>query len=273
MTQNKLKLYTLITGGSEGIGKALAAECASRKMNLILAALPDTHLKETAQALRSEYRVDVIPIGIDLTEMEAPKKIWTFCRDKNLTVNILINNAGVAGSTFFEMASPDYIDLRIQLNIRALVMLTRLFLPELKKLERAYILNVSSMSAFYPIPFKSIYSASKAFVLNFSKAVREELKGSTVSVSILCPSGVRTNVQSFSRIDSHGAFGKLSQVPADAIAHFSLKKLLKGKKLIIPGHFNRLLYFLGRLLPERIKIRLLSQEFRKELITGKEKQL
>lgn len=273
MAQNNLRLFTLITGGSEGIGKAMAFECASRKMNIIIAAFPDNHLEETARLIKSEFNVDVITFGIDLTAPDAPRKIWMFCRENHLIVNILINNAGITGSTVFEEASPAYIDLRIQLNIRTLVMLSRFFIPDLKRLENAYILNVSSMSAFYPVPFKSIYSASKAFVLNFSKAVREELKDSCVSISILCPSGVKTNVQSFSRIESHGIFGKLTQIPADKIAQLSLDRMLKRKKLIIPGWFNRLLYILGRVLPEGIKLSLLSHEFKKELTAGRgEKQ-
>jgi hypothetical protein len=270
MADNFQKTYTLITGGSEGIGKAFAIECAARSMNLIIVALPDSHLDKISALIQAQYNVDVITLGIDLTEPDAPQKIWTFCREKRLMVNILINNAGITGSTVFEEASPAYIDLRIQLNIRALVLLTRFFLPDLKKLERACILNVSSMSAFYPIPYKSIYSASKAFVLNFSKAVREELRNSRVFVSTLCPSGVRTNVQSFSRIDSHGSFGKLTQVPAEKIARISMTKMLRGKKLIIPGRFNRILYILGRIMPESLKLRVLSREFKKELTAGQE---
>ena len=266
------KFYTLITGGSEGIGKALAMECASRKMNLIIAALDDPHLAETAAMIKSKYGAEVIPLAVDLTETDGPQKVWRFCRDNRITVNTLINNAGITGSTIFEAAPPSYIDQRIQLNIRALVLLCRLFIPDLKKLEKAYILNVSSMSAFYPIPFKSVYSASKAFVLNFSKAVREELKGSGVTLSILCPSGVRTNLQSHSRINSHGVFGKLTQIPAVRIAKLSLDNMLRGKRLIIPGSFNRFLYILGRIMPERIKLKLLYSEFKKEL-TAEEKEL
>jgi len=263
-------LYALITGGSQGIGKAMAWECASRGMNLIIAALPDNHLEKTAELIRSSFPVKIQILGIDLTEPDSPQRLYHFCRNENLSVNMLINNAGITGSTVFEKASPDYIDLRLHLNIRALVLLTRFFIPDMKKMDAAHILNVGSMSAFYPIPFKSLYSASKTFVLSFTKSLREELKESSISVSIVCPSGVRTNPQSFSRIDSHGTFGKLTQIPAEKIAQLSISGVMRGKRLIIPGRFNRFLYVLGKIIPEQAKLRLLYREFKKELAAGKQ---
>jgi short-subunit dehydrogenase len=265
MADKKSKEYALITGGSGGLGKALAEECAQRGMNLIIVALPDLNLKSTAEYLEKKYRVHVWHMGINLDERDAPKKIHTFCQQKGLNVKVLINNAGLTGCTAFEDSSLFYSDLRIQLNVRALVLLTRLFIPSMKKQDSAFILNVCSLAAFYAIPFKSVYSASKAFVLNFSKAIREELKDSSIKVSVLCPGGIKTNIHSNQRIATHGAKGHLFLITAKKIAAISIDKLLKGKKIIIPGITNRFLLFWSQFLPEKVKQDILYREFKKEL--------
>ncbi|MBD3414494.1 MAG: SDR family NAD(P)-dependent oxidoreductase [Candidatus Aminicenantes bacterium] len=265
MTRHKKKTCTLITGASSGLGKCFAEECAKRGMNLILVALPDHNLAHTTEYIQNKYQVSVVPMGIDLSEKQAPEKIYSVCQQKGLIVNALINNAGLTGCISFEDSPLLYSDLRIQLNMRALVLLCRVFIPSMKKLESAYILNVCSLAAFFAIPFKSVYSASKAFVLNFSKALREELKDSSVQVSILCPSGIKTNTHSNQRISTHGAKGNLFLITPEKIAETGIKNMLRGKKIIVPGFSNRLLLFLNRILPEKIKQNLLYNEFKKEL--------
>jgi hypothetical protein len=265
MTNKNIETYTLITGGSSGLGRAFAEECAERGMNLILVALPDENLSHTSEYIKEKYKVKVWTYGINLSERDAPEKIYTFCEHHGLTVNMLINNAGVTGCTVFEKSSIEYNELRIQLNIRALILITRLFLPSMRKLDSAYILNVCSLAAFYAIPFKSVYSASKAFVLTFSKALREELRESPIKISVLCPSGIRTNVLSNARISTHGSKGRIFLVFPKKIAEISIKKLLKGNKIIIPGFMNKLILLLGKIIPEKIKQELLYREFQKEL--------
>ena len=127
--------YTLITGGSGGLGKALAEECAGRGMNLILAALPDKELARTSEYIKNKYKVKVWIYGVDLVQRDAPEKIHAFCEHNGLTVNMLINNAGASGHAVFEKSSIAYNELRIHLNLRALVLLTRLFIPSMKKLD------------------------------------------------------------------------------------------------------------------------------------------
>jgi len=265
MTNKYNETYALITGASGGLGKAFSEECAKRGMNLIIVALPDENLKNTAEYIKKKYPVKILTLGINLAEQEAPEKIYEFCQKNKLAVNMLINNAGATGCAEFEKSSLDYIELRLQLNIRAVVLITRLFIPSMKKLDKAYILNVASLSAFYAVPFKSVYSASKSFVLNFSKSLREELRDSSIKISILCPNGIKTNIDSSSRIAAHGAKGKIFLVSAEKIAEISIKKLLKGKKLIIPGIMNKLLLLLGKIIPEKLKLNMLYHEFKKEL--------
>lgn len=259
--------YALVTGGSEGLGKAFAEECAKRGMNLMIAALPDPSLEEAAEYLRNTYKCDVLTLGVDLTAPDAPVKVFKWCCDQGLSVRLLINNAGLAGSSVFDQSPLEYIDRRIQLNIRALVMLTRLFITPMKLMDSAYILNVGSLGGYFAIPFKSLYSATKAFVLVFTEALREELKTTNISVGQVCPNGVRTNAGTFARIDSHGFFGRVTQVPAEKIARQSLHKLFKGKGHIIPGFINKVLFYMGKVVPAVLQRKILYQEFRKELTT------
>ncbi|MBN1182492.1 MAG: SDR family NAD(P)-dependent oxidoreductase [Bacteroidales bacterium] len=257
--------YTLVTGSSMGIGKALANECAARGMNLLLVALPNQNLGVTTAELAKNYNIKTDFLEIDLTQPDSPQKIYNWCKKNNRTVNILINNAGAGGTTRFDESTPEYSDLRIQLNIRALVLLCRLFIPEMKNLTKAHILNVGSMSAFYPIAFKSVYCASKAFVLRFTLAVNEELRGSSVKMSVVNPNGVQSNEGTGSRIKAHGLKGKLTMVPIDKLAQITIKRMMKGKVVILPGKIDRFLVFLGNIVPTGLKVKMLAKEFRKEI--------
>jgi len=141
--------YTLITGASSGIGKAIAYECAKRGMNLILVSLPGQRLEAVAQDLGMQYKIKTRYFETDLTQPDSPIQLFSKTQSAGLDVNILINNAGVAGASYFDESSIEYIDERIMLNIRALVVLTRLYLPVLCKHKTSHILNVSSLAAFF----------------------------------------------------------------------------------------------------------------------------
>jgi len=260
------KFFTLITGGSMGIGRALAYECAARKMNLLLVSLPEPELESTAEAIRQKFNVVVHTLRTDLTESGAPQQVYDWCRDNGWKVNILINNAGRAGTAVFENSSFEYNDIRIQLNIRALVSLIYLFLKDLKTYDRSYILNVGSFSAFYSIPYKSVYCASKAFVLRFSRALNAELINSPVSVSVVCPNGVRTNPDTFKRISTHGMLTQSVILSAEEVARIAIKDMFRNKVVIIPGFLNKVLLVLSKVVPPGIAERRIAKIFRKELI-------
>jgi short-subunit dehydrogenase len=259
------KYFTLITGGSSGIGRSLAMECAKRGMNIILAALPGPELGNTAGEIKSKYETDIRYFAIDLTRSDAPRELLNFCVENNLKVNFLINNAGIAGASSFEDSSPDYSDQRIMLNIRALAMMTRYFLPMIKECPDGKILNVGSLSGYFPVPYKCVYSASKAFVLSFSKSLDKELEGSGVRVFVLCPNGVESNSISAGRIKTHGFWGKITKISSDKLAVIALDSVEKGKKVIVPLLVNRLFLHTRKILPERLLMSLLEKEFRNEV--------
>jgi len=263
--ENKLEKYTLITGASSGIGKAMAYECARRKMNLLLIALPETGLVSVCDDIIENHHVGVNYLEINLCEQTGPQKVFDWCEKNGYQVDFLINNAGKAGTAVFVSSDPEYVDERIMLNVRALALLCRLFLPKLMTFSRAYILNVGSLSAFFPVPFKSVYAASKVFVVQFSKAIRAELKNTGVTVSVVCPNGVRTNSGTNYRIDSHGWAGRVTEMSAEKVAAISIAAALKGKKVIIPGGINRLLLCIQKIIPSGLQEKILIREFNKEV--------
>jgi len=257
--------YTLITGGSKGIGKAIAMECASRKMNILLVALPDEDLYKTSQEIAQKFEVRSDFFETDLTKTDGPENVYKWCKQEGYLINILVNNAGMAGTTIFENSTLDYSNDRIQLNIRALVLMTRLFIPDLKKSPSSYILNIGSLSAYYAIPYKSVYAASKAFVVSFSTSINDELKETSISVSVVCPNGVETNNGTFNRIKSHGVFGNLTKISPSELANYTITKMFQNKKIIIPKRINRFLLFLEKIIPEDLLQQLLLKEFKKEI--------
>lgn len=256
---------TLITGASSGIGKAMARYCGKKGMNLLLISLPGENLSQVADEIAKECHVFTDYLEIDLTLPDGPLKVHEWTLENGYDVNILINNAGVAGSSVFESSELKYIDDRILLNIRALVLLSRLFLPVLKRHPKSYILNVGSMAGFFSIPFKSMYSSSKAFVVSFSRSLKTELKGSGISISVLCPNGVQTNSKTEVNIKSHGKMGHLTQLNPEQVARKGIDGMLAGKFLIIPGVINYFLLFLRSILPRWLQQRILKSEFLKEV--------
>lgn len=160
-------LYTVITGASKGLGRELAIECAQNNINLILIALPSEDLKSLCEQLMNKFKIKAQYYEVDLTEIDSILNLFNKIKE-NYKINGIINNAGLGGSMPFNTSSIKYLDNMILLNIRALSLLTRLFVPELMEHKKSYILNIASMAAYSPIPYKTVYPASKAYVYYFS---------------------------------------------------------------------------------------------------------
>lgn len=265
MTNNK-EPFTMITGASSGIGRALAVEGAKRGWNLFLCALPGEQLKEFSEYLKERHRIEVKFFEIDLTEMGAPLKVLRGCQEQGLHVDKLINNAGIicAGGSFEKHPSFFY-EKMTRLNVVSVVLLTRLFIPELKKHSNAWILNVSSAAAFLPVPYKAVYGATKAFVYSFTLALREELRGSHVKVSVLCPGSVPTNEDIQKRIAKAGKLTKISILRADRVAQIALNKMENRNGVIIPGGVNKFYIFLCHVLPNFLRLRIMSRVYKRNL--------
>jgi len=258
MVESNGENCTLITGASAGIGRAFALECAKRKMNLALVSLPGTSLPELADDIGKDWGVKVFIKEIDLTEKQAPQEVFDWAINNNLKINILINNAGIGASRSFESESLEDVDYMIHLNIRTVVLLTNLFIPELLKHTKAYILNMSSLCALLPTPYKSIYCSSKAFIYNFSRAIREELRHTGIKVSVILPAAIPTNKEVIERINTGGNLAKASTISADELAQQAMRKLFKEKAVIIPGSVTNIGVVIAKLIPRPIRIRLIA---------------
>ena len=259
---SKDKLFTLITGGSLGIGRALAFECAGKGMNLILVALPGPELAETATKIGERYPVSILTLGIDLTEDDAPEKVYSFIKDQGVKINILINNAGFGTNGLFENSSLDLDFRMIQLNNMAMIGLIHYFIPELKKSSPSHILNMSSMEATLPLPYKSVYTGTKNFIYAYSLALNEELRPDHIRVSVLCPGPVITNEEGLRRYKAQGVKARLIIMMPDQVAKKAISAMLKGKTIIIPGFTPWLITKVINFLPELLKMRILERIFR-----------
>lgn len=256
---------TVITGASQGLGYAFARTCAKLKRDLILVSLPGENLEKTARDLQLEYNIRVIFFETDLTKLDNIKKLSD---DLALyRINMLINNAGMGGTKKFEEASVDYIQNIISLNIQSLVVLTHQLLPLFCKNQQNYILNIASLAAFSPMPYKTVYPASKSFVLSFSRGLSKEVKNLNIHVGVSCPGGFATNVDVAKRINSHKGIIKKSILTPKEIAEISISQLLNKKYVIIPGRINKLSAFFQKLIPVQTQLNLMGNKLQKEIST------
>lgn len=243
--------YTLITGGSKGIGRAIANEMASRGHNLILHSLPGEGLETLCTDLANKYNIKAHCIEVDLTANDGPETLFRTTKEKGLEVNILVNNAGVGIEGPIESYSQQIIDRILLLNIRAVTLLTYYFASELKK-RPSYLLNVSSMGCYAPTAFKSVYLASKSFIYYFTRAIESEFKGTTIRTCLLIPGGVRTNDLTIKRMERLRGMAKASVLNPAEVASLAVKCMFRGRRVVIPGRVTRFLFAVSQVIPEGI---------------------
>jgi short-subunit dehydrogenase len=251
----------MITGASQGLGRAFAEECAGRGMDLVLVALPDTGLQELARILERAYEVRIETVEMDLTDPEGPRKLAVLARSRGFLIDTLVNNAGVGFTSRFSQSNAAQNETTIQLNVSALVRLTQEMLPALRERKRAWVLNVSSLGAFFPMPSMPVYSSTKGFVLSFSTLLRAELRGTNVRVSVLCPNGIRTNRGTRQLIERQGWAGRVTCMYPDEVARAGIRGLLKGAGVIVPGRVNRMLIRMIPLVPRGLYMRVISRRW------------
>lgn len=254
--------YALITGASMGIGRAIAKELSRRNVNTLLVALDTPDLKETQNFIQENYNTKVDSIPVDLTDPSAAQKIYDWCKSNKYNVNILVNNAGFGEGGYFENIPLERYCKMIDLNNKAYISLTHKFLPGMKKLKKSHIMNTSSMEATLPLPYKAVYTGTKNFIYAYSLALNEEVRRFGVKVSILCPAAVLTNESGLERIKSQGRKAKLLVLSADQVAKIGVKNMLNGMLVINPGKMNWWVSTIARIIPTRIKMRILERIFR-----------
>lgn len=257
------KTFAVITGASSGLGKALAYELASLKNNLLLIALPGEGLSTLAQELMN-YGIEVYCYETDLTQRANVEAVALWI-NQNYEVSILINNAGIGGTKKFDEADLDYIYNIIQLNVTSTSLMTKLLLSNLMRQEKAYILNVSSMAAFTPMGYKTVYPASKAFVHHFTRGLYEELKSTNVFVSVVNPGPMKTNQDVSERIQRQGIFARIGLLSPEEVAKRSIKQLFKRDTMIMLGLGNGFNWLMMKIVPIWIRLPLVTRAVKREI--------
>jgi hypothetical protein len=246
----------LITGASSGIGRGFAELFARDGWRPILVARSADGLNSLAEDLKARFAVDAVAIPVDLAQTGSAERLFEEIERRGIAVDALVNNAGFG--TFGNFAELPLEDERqeLQLNVVTLTELTKLFLKPMLLRKRGRILNVASTAAFQPGPLMTVYYASKAYVLSFSEALHEELRGSGVTMTCLCPGATQSGFQDRAKM-SDSTIVKGRRLPdAMSVAQAGYRAMLAGKRLVIPGALNVLTAFLPRVSPRGAVVRI-----------------
>lgn len=251
--QSNQNMYALITGASKGIGKEIAMELAKKKYDLILIARSASQLEEAAKEIRSKYAVKVDFLATDLSAPDVARGVFKWVEQNNYQVSILVNNAGYGLAGDFENYTLEQNRAMMNLNMITVSEMCQVFLPMLKRHSQAYILNIASSTAYQALPQMAIYAATKIFVLNFSRALKFELKNSSVSVTCVSPGATDTNFNDRAAIPAKArkAAEKVVMSPQD-VAKISIDAMFAGKTEVIAGFVNKLGAFLAWIAPKAI---------------------
>ncbi len=243
------KQTVLITGASGGIGLELAKEFARNGHDLVLVARNKQKLDEVSAEIAGQYGVDSRSIAKDLSLPHASDEIYRQLQQDDIDVGILINNAGFgAFGLFSDLEWKTEFEL-LQVNIVALTHLTKMCVKDMVQRRSGKILNVASMAAFLSGPLMAVYYASKAYVLHFSEAIDNELKGTGVSVSVLCPGPTQTGFQKRADMEDSRLVAGRKIMSARRVAEIGYRGLMSGKAIIIPGFGNKLVAQGPRFVP------------------------
>jgi short-subunit dehydrogenase len=259
MASPKQNTTALITGGSTGIGLDLAREFASHKHNLVIVARNADRLDQAAGALEGKYGVKVTAIPSDLSIDGSPQRLFDAIAGEGIQVDYLVNNAGFGlGGEFADTDLDRELDM-IQLNVAAVVHMTKLFMQPMLRRKNGRIMNVASIAGFQPGPLMSVYYASKAFVLSFSEAVAEELRGTGVTMTCLCPGPTETEFAATAGIASTRLFTQMGVKDSAGVAAHGYKAMMKGERVVIPGVTNKMLVQGVRATPRSLVTRIVRK--------------
>ena len=253
----------LVTGASSGIGVELAGRLAARGLGLTLVARTESKLRDLAETLAGTYNVRVEVLPTDLTDAAARAALPALVEELGLAVNVLVNNAGFSTLGPVYRADPERELAMVRTDVEAVVHLCTLFTPGMVERRSGCVLNVASTAAFQPIPGQAGYGASKAFVLSYSHAIREELRPHGVSVTALCPGPVETGFAEAAGIDPEemaSSMPRLFWVPAGEVARTGVEALDDNKAVAIPGLPNKASAAVGWLSPRRILLPLVARQ-------------
>lgn len=239
----------LVTGASSGIGYEISRLLAREGHNLVLVARRRERLEALAERIRSEHACKVTIIALDLAQPGAAETLYHQLKQDNIPVDILVNNAGVGTRGSFLKIPTERSLNEIHLNVLALTHLCKLFSEDMVQRGLGKILNIASVAGFIPGPYMTVYHATKAFVLSFSQGLRQELKGTGVSVTVVCPGPVESEFHQHADTLSVAFLRLTPMMSSTDLAMHALKAMHDRKSVEVPGALNRILTWLPRLLP------------------------
>ncbi len=253
--------YALITGASGGIGYEIAKELARRGFNTVLVSRNREKLIKVKAELEREFGVSAVVVVKDLSEENSAVELFEEVKKRGIDVEILVNNAGFGVYGKFSETNLEKEIAMIKLNVLSLTVLTKLFLKDMIEKGRGKILNVASIAGFQPVPLLAVYSATKSYVVSFTNAVAEEVRGSGVSITCLAPGPTDTSF--FVRAGADESKLTQKMMSPDKVARIGVKAMMKGKRIAVPGFLNRVIVFLSRVGPVSVVVKVARKMVRK----------
>lgn len=249
--------WAIVTGASSGIGKEFAHILAEHGVNLVIAARNENALVSLAEELSKKRKIKVIVFPGDLSQQSVVIDFIKFVEKSKVNPEYLINNAGFGDFGHFTETSWAKEEKMIDLNIKTLTYLTKIYATKMKKMGSGRIVNVASTAAFQPGPMMAIYFATKAYVLHFSEAIAEELVGSGVTITALCPGPTESNFWRSAGKTSGLSFVPGSMPSSRVVAEYGYLAMMKGKRVAVQGFSNQLGAFFVRFFPRQLITRLI----------------
>jgi uncharacterized protein len=244
----------LITGASSGIGLEFAKTMAADNNNLVLVARNEAKLNELAIELKTKYGISVKVIAADLSKMDEVQKVYDTCKSENIQIDYLVNNAGMGDFGFFVERNWDMQEQMIDVNVKSLTKMCRLFIPDMVNRKSGKVLNVASTASFQPGPTMAVYYATKSYVLFFSEAIYNELQGTGVSVTCLCPGPTESGFKEVASLEESNLFKGKKLPTSKKVAEFGYKAMMKNKMTVIHGFMNTLMATSIRFTPRKIAL-------------------
>lgn len=251
--------YVLITGASSGIGKQFAKKFAAKGLDLILVARSEDKLNSVKEEILIESSVDIKVFPCDLSLEDGPKKVHDYTSSNDLKVSCLINNAGFGSFGKFEDTDLARYQQMVNLNDKALVSMSYLYLEDFKKNGMGRIVNTASIASFMPGPYMSVYYASKAFVLSLSLALNEEFKDYNIKVTAICPAPTNTDFWKVAKVEMNNFKAKHLSRNTDELVDGSMKAIEENKPFYVDGWLYKLAAFSTRLLPRNVLAHIAGQ--------------
>lgn len=242
----------VVTGGSSGIGYEIARELSRRGYDLLLVSNQEQQLEACCRRISDEFGTKVRHAYLDLYDADAAIRLYERCRQEELTVDVLVNNAGVFFFGELAETGEEQVSRMIALHTTTPALLCKLFGKEMKERRYGYILNISSLSAFMPYPGIVLYHATKLFLKGFSRSLRTEMLAYNVNVTCACPGAVSTNLYKLQEKDHKKALRTGIMMNPDQLARKVVRSMFSKRALVVPGFLNRIILFFLFMVPHSV---------------------